>query len=85
MVFKKPGGSIPFFYISPPFIPTLSKIYLSFRQYEGRTRTLCEVWLKNGLPIRESLYELYIRFMKERGIDGKLALEDLTIREVSTQ
>ena len=33
--------------------------------------------LKNeGLPVRESLYELYIWFMRERGIDVKLALED---------
>ena len=23
-----------------------------------------------GLPVRESLYELYIWFMRERGIDG---------------
>ena len=28
----------------------------SFRQYEGRTRTSCEVWLKNeGLSVRESV------------------------------
>ena len=52
----------------------------SFRQYEGRTRMSCEVWLKNeGLPVRESLYELYIWFMRERGIDGKLALQDLNL------
>ena len=33
----------------------------SFRQFDGRSRTSCEVWLKNeGLPKKDSLYELYI-------------------------
>ena len=51
-----------------------------FRQYEGRIKTSCEVWLKNeGLAVRESLHELYNWFMKERGIDIKLVSEDLNI------
>ena len=53
-----------------------------FIQIHGLTRTACEIWLKNGLPIRESLAELYFWFFNERGnrkerCDGRL---DITKR-----
>ena len=35
----------------------------------GLTRTSCEIWLKNeDLPTRESLVELYLWFLNERGV-----------------
>ena len=38
------------------------------------------IWLKNeGLPIRESLFEIYLWFCQERGIERKAAVEDLSI------
>ena len=50
----------------------------SFRQFEGKTKLSCEIWLKNeGLPIRESLFELYFWFGQERGIEKKI--EDLNV------
>ena len=51
-----------------------------FRHIEGLTRTACEIWLKNeGLPNRESLKELYLWFLKERGIERIEAMEDLKL------
>ena len=38
------------------------------------------IWLNNeGLPIRESLFELYLWFCQERGIEWKVAVEDLNV------
>ena len=51
-----------------------------FRHIESLTRTACEIWLKNeGLPNRESLKELYLWFLKERGIERIEAIEDLKL------
>ena len=49
----------------------------SFRQYERRSRMSCEA--KKLRPTGESLYELYSWFLQERGIDKKIAKEDLKI------
>ena len=50
----------------------------TFRQIEGKTKISCEIGLKNeGLPTRESLFELYLRFCQERGTERKAAVEDL--------
>ena len=44
----------------------------SFKQYEGKTKLSCEIWLENeGFPIRESLFELYLWFGQERGMGKK--------------
>ena len=52
----------------------------TFRQIEGKTKISCEIWLKNeGLPIRESLFELYLWFCEERGTERKTAIEDLYV------
>ena len=52
----------------------------TFRQIEGKTKISCEIWLKNeGLPIRESLFELYLWFCQERGTERKAAVEDLYV------
>ena len=51
-----------------------------FRLIEGLTRTACEIWLKNeGVPNRESLKELYLWFLKERGIERIEAIENLKL------
>ena len=51
-----------------------------FRHINGLTRTSSEIRLKNeGLPTRESLIELYLWFLKERGIGRKEAMEDLIL------
>ena len=51
-----------------------------FSHINGLTRTSCEIWLKNeGLPIRESLIELYLWFLNERGVGRKEAMEDLKL------
>ena len=51
-----------------------------FRHIHVLTRTACEIWPKNeGLPIRESLAELYYWFRKEQGVEREDALEDLKL------
>ena len=51
-----------------------------FSHIKGLTRTSCEIWLKNeGLPTRESLTELYLWFLNERGVGRKEAMEDLVL------
>ena len=48
--------------------------------FEGKTKLSCEIWLKNeGLPIRESLFELYLWSGQERGMGKNDIIEDLNL------
>ena len=51
-----------------------------FSYINGLTRTSCEMWLKNeSLYTRESLTELYLWFLNERGVGRKEAMVDLVL------
>ena len=50
----------------------------NFTSYEGLTKPVSEILIKNqGLPIQESLFQVYLFFCQERGVNKSEAMQDL--------
>ena len=62
-------------------IPFTSWFYINcFNHFGGKSKFSAEIWLRNeGLPDRESLYELYIWFCQKRDFEKNLAIAELNI------
>ena len=51
----------------------------NFRNYKTKSKISDEIWLRNGLPTGEGLFQLYIWFCKERGFNVDRVIEDLNV------